>query len=409
MAAGLKILWISPYLPWPTHGGNRVRQYQLMRSLAARGHRITLLVQSKIPADADTKRHLEAVAERLIVLERRARKHPLTLAAALIAPYPIIASVNGLSRSLRNAVADLLDQPWDVLQVEHSYGLQSFLPLLSRRRQPFVLTEHNVESTLVSTADYHPRIPAALLPMLQRYDGWRFRRWERRALRAPTRVVAVTREDAAVMSRISGRAIDVVPNGADCSAFAAVQPNRASLRIMFIANFGYPPNNAAVDWTVTEIMPLIWRRIPGARLTVCGSGMPATWARRWPDPRLEWRGFVADLPAQQGECAAFVAPLRAGGGSKLKVLEAMSAGLAVVSTAEGVSGLSVRDGEDYLAGQTPDEIANALCSLLENPARSRTVGERGRDYVRRHHDWSAIAAHLEEIYRELPVAQCKGP
>ncbi|MEP6883752.1 MAG: glycosyltransferase family 4 protein [Gammaproteobacteria bacterium] len=398
----LKILWFSPYLIWPTHGGNRVRQYQLLRHLAERGHRITLLIQSKTPMDEDTKRHLGAVAERVIVLGRRAHKHPLTLAAALLAPYPIISSVHGLSRPLRAKFAELLEEPWDVVQVEHSYGLQSFLPLLLGRRQPFVLTEHNVESTLVATANYHPRIPKPAMWLLRHYDGWRFRRWERRALRAPTRVIAVTQQDAAVMERIAGRSIDVVPNGADTTTYADVHPDAASRRIMFIANYGYPPNNQAVEWAVSEIMPRVWRQVPDARFAVCGSGMPAHWPQLWPDPRIEWRGFVADIKVQQRESAVFIAPLRAGGGSKLKVLEAMSAGLAVVSTAEGVSGLAARDGIDYLAGQTAQELADALSALLLDPERSRILGENGRDYVRGHHGWAMLAEQLEQIYSELP-------
>ena len=399
----LKILWTSPYLPWPMHGGNRVRQYQLLRQLARRGHRVTLLIQSKIPMDEDTRTHLQFVAERVIVIPRRPRKHPLTLGAAIFAPYPVIVSVNGLSQPLRARMAELLNEHWDAVQVEHSYGLQSLLPILRRHRQPFVLTEHNVESTLVATADYHPCIPPMALPYLRRYDAWRFRNWERRALAAPTRVIAVTREDADAMERIAHRKVDVVANGADTAAFAGVVPDTNSRRIMFIANYGYPPNNEAVEWAVREILPAVWRKVPDARFSVCGSGMPAAWPQRWPDPRIEWRGFVADLAAQQRLCAAFLAPLRAGGGSKLKVLEAMSAGLAVVSTAEGVSGLATEDGRDYLAGQTAIELADALCSLLLDPNRARSIGESGRAYVRQHHDWHMLAGQLERIYLELPA------
>ncbi len=399
----LKILWTSPYLPWPTHGGNRVRQYQLLRQLAQRGHRITLLIQSKTPMDEDTRAHLASLAERLIVLDRRPRKHLLTLGAALLAPYPVIAGVNGLSWRLRAKMSELLKEPWDAVQIEHSYGLQSFLPVLVRRRQPFVLTEHNVESALVQTADYHPWIPQALLPSLRRYDAWRFRRWERRALAAATRVVAVTREDAAIMERIAHRQVDVVANGADTVTFARVHPDTGCRRIMFIANYGYPPNNDAVEWAVTGIMPLVWQQIPDARFAVCGSGMPAAWPTRWPDPRIEWKGFIQDLLDQQRNSAAFLAPLRAGGGSKLKVLEAMSAGLAVVSTPEGMSGLAAHDGRDYLEGRTASELTQKLCELLLNPQKSRSIGEAGRKYVRDHHDWSMLAAQLEQIYRELPA------
>src|SRR5690606_1852172 len=97
----MRVLWVVPYLPWPTTSGGKTRQYQLLRSLAARGHRITLLVQSKVPADDECRRMLEPLLERLIVLPRRSLRSPLTLLAALFAPWPLLASVNGLSAGLR--------------------------------------------------------------------------------------------------------------------------------------------------------------------------------------------------------------------------------------------------------------------------------------------------------------------
>ena len=169
-------------------------------------------------------------------------------------------------------------------------------------------------------------------------DRWRYRRWEETALGAAERIAAVTREDAAEMSRRSGRLVDVVINGVDAAAFATVRPALDSQRLLFVGNFEYPPNRDAVEWLAGEIMPRLWRRLPQARLAVCGHAMPESWARRWPDARLEWQGFVPALPPQQRRAAAFIAPLREGGGSKLKVLEALAAGLPLLSTPQGASG-----------------------------------------------------------------------
>jgi glycosyltransferase involved in cell wall biosynthesis len=399
---GLKILWTSPYLPWPTVGGNKVRQYQLLRGLAEQGHRVTLLVQSKTPLEESSQAALAPLVERLIVLNRRPRKHLLTLAAALLAPYPVVVSVNGLSRALRAAMTQLLAEPWDAVHVEHSYGLQSLLGILQSRRQPFALTEHNVESSLTASTTYHPRLPVMLLPHLRRYDGWRYRRWERRALRAPTRLIAVTPEDARRLSAIAGRSVDVIANGVDPRCFADVKPNFGSGRLLFVGNFEYPPNAAAVEWAIEEIMPLVWERIPMARIAICGHAMPPAWRARWRDPRIEWRGFVADLAGEQRNSAILLAPLNAGGGSKLKVLEAMAAGLAVVSTPEGVSGLSVRDGREYREGRTAEELAARVTELLPDAGRLAALGDSARAYVQRSHDWRQLTAELVQIYLGMP-------
>jgi len=126
-SSGLKLLWTLPYLPWPTTSGGKLRQYHLLKALAQRGHRITLLVQSKDPPSAECQRELGKLVERLIVLPRRPLRHPLTLLLAALAPYPLLASVNGFSPALSRRFAELLREKWDVVQIEHSYGMQPFL------------------------------------------------------------------------------------------------------------------------------------------------------------------------------------------------------------------------------------------------------------------------------------------
>jgi glycosyltransferase involved in cell wall biosynthesis len=387
---------------WPTSAGNKLRQFQLLRGLARQGHRITLLIQNKGPLDAATRATLEPMVERLVVHKRRPRKHPITLAAALLAPYPVIVSVNGLSGSLRNSMAELLKESWDVVHVEHSYGLQSLLGAMEAARQPFTLSEHNVESSLAPIADYHPRMPAPVTAQLRRYDGWRYRNWERRALTAAARVIAVTRRDSQRLSEISGRPVDVVENGVDTVALADVNPDCGSRRLMFIGNYDYPPNAAAVETTVERILPALWQRCPNARFAFCGPALRAVWRERWTDPRIEWRGFVEDPAEELRRSALLVAPLNAGGGSKLKVLEAMGAGLGVVCTPEAVSGLQVRDGREYREGRTPEELAAHIADLFEHEDEIRQMGARARQYVQHHHDWRPLADRMAEIFRELP-------
>ncbi|MDZ4301299.1 MAG: glycosyltransferase family 4 protein, partial [Pseudomonas sp.] len=144
---------------------------------------------------------------------------------------------------------------------------------------------------------------------------------------------------------------------------------------------------------------------PGARLAVAGYGLPEHWRERWPDERIEWQGFVPDLSALQRRCAGFVAALRHGGGSKLKVLEAMAAGLPLVSTAQGVSGLAVEAQAHYLAGESAEALADGVVRLLDEPALARQLADAARDYARNYHDWAVAGNELEQIYRTLPTHQ----
>ncbi len=394
----LRILWTLPYLPWPTTSGGKLRQFHLIRTLAERGHRITLLVQSKQALDADTQWRLSRLVERLIVLPRRPLKHPKTLLAAALAPYPLLASVNGLAPALSRRFGQLLAEGWDVVQIEHSYAAQPFLAELRRRRQAFLLTEHNVESALGAATYQH--LPFWSKPYVV-YDQWRYRRWEARVLKAAARVAAVTAEDAAQLARVRGDAVDVVVNGVDCRHFESVRPVAGSRRLLFVGNFEYPPNLDAVRWCVEDIMPRVWSQAADARLAICGYAMPEEWKTRWTDARIEWQGFVDDLRVEQAASTLFIAPLREGGGSKLKVLEAMAAGLPVVSTPQGVSGLSLRDGEDAFTAASAEGLAREALLLLASPRLAVRVGEAGRACARARHDWNAAADQLECLYREM--------
>lgn len=395
----MRILWICPYLPWPTSSGGKVRQFHLLRTLAQRGHRITLLVQSKTPLDAEAEAALSPWLERLVVLPRRATRSFSTMFWGLFGRAPLLATINGEAPGLTATLADLLRQPWDVVQLEHSYMAQSCLPALQAAKQPFVLSEHNVESRLSSQV--FQKLPWPLT-VLAAYDSWRYRRWERWVLKQAQTVVAVTAQDAQAMRAWCERPVQVVENGVDVLHFAEVNPQLAAQRLLFIGNFEYAPNVAAVEWLLDAIMPQVWARLPEVKLALCGYAQPADWPQRWPDARIEWHGFVPDLRTVQAQSSVFIAPLRDGGGSKLKVLEALAAGLPLVSTREGVSGLDLRPGESFMLADDVQAMVAAVAQLLAEPAQAELMASHGRAYVRVRHGWPALAEQLEQLYLAAP-------
>ncbi|MEG5266410.1 glycosyltransferase family 4 protein [Pseudomonas sp. JDS28PS106] len=401
----MRILWTLPYLPWPTTSGGKTREYHLLRNLAARGHRITLLVQSKTELDDSTRSALEPWLDRLIVVPRRPRHSLKTLLAVTFAPVPMLASINGYAPELERVFKELLKEDWDIIQLQHSYAFQPFERALQRSGKPFVLTEHNVESAL-GAASYNllPRWAGAFAA----YDRWRYRRWELRVFRQVGELVSVTEDDAKVLSRLSGKPTSVAVNSVDTHYYASVLPDRYNHRLLFIGNYEYGPNVDAVEWALDEIMPKVWALSPTVRFAVGGFGLPESWRERWPDPRIEWVGFVPDLRALQASASMFFAPLRQGGGSKLKILEALAAGLPIVTTAQGVSGLAVSNGEHYLGSEDADELARLIANNIQCPVILAKIGEAGRAYVRDTHDWSVTATQLEHIYHRLLSAQGKA-
>lgn len=397
----MRVLWTLPYLPWPTTSGSKTRQYHLLRALAQQGHRITLLVQSKIPLCDAARQALEPLLERLIVLPRRPLHSPLNLFASPIIDYPMRAIINGLAPSLRHQFEQLLEEPWDVIQIEHSYGFQPFEKALQARGLPYMLSEHNLES--VTGAASHDRLPVWLRP-LNAFDRWRYRRWEQRVLRQPTEVVAVSPHDAELISQISGRPVNVVVNGVDCDYYQSVQPALHSQRLLFVGNFECAANFEAIEWALEEIMPQVWQGNPAVRLAIAGHALPASWKLRWNDPRIEWVGYRPDLRDLQSRCAMFLAPLCYAGGAKVKILEAMAAGLPVISTEKGISGLAANNGEHYLGSDDGDQLALMITQLLNQPWRMRQMSEAGRQFARTRHDWGVVAQQLATVHMRLTQA-----
>ncbi|MHC1480211.1 glycosyltransferase family 4 protein [Frateuria aurantia] len=394
MSAG-RLLWILPYMPWPSTSGGKLRQAQLLRELSRRGYRISLLIQSKTPPAASDLAVLQSWTEQIWVYPRRPLRSSRTLLAAVAAATPLLASINGYNPALSHKLAELLRQPWDVVQLEHSYSLQPYLKVLQDYAPGFVLTEHNLESSL-SQATYQ-RLPALLRP-LAAWDRWRYRRWERQALSQAREVIALTPADAASFRQLTPSPVRIVPNGADVDAGAAVRPDHHAQTLLFLGNYEYSPNVEAIRYLAEEIMPAIWAVRPQARLAVAGFAMHSEWPSRWPDQRIQWHGYVENIQPLQGASTLFIAPLQDGGGSKLKVLEALAAGLPLVSTAQGASGLQLRDGEDCLLADDADGLAGAAIRLLDDAALAARLGKAGREYVWQHHSWQHVCDLLEQIY-----------
>ncbi|WP_065758442.1 glycosyltransferase family 4 protein [Pseudomonas defluvii] len=401
----MRVLWTLPNLPWPTTSGGKTRQYNLLRGLAQRGHRITLLVQSKVPLGDAARQALEPWVERLIVLPRRPLRSPLNLLAAFYVSYPMRASINGLAPHLRHCFEHLLQEHWDVIQIEHSYSFQPFEKALQSSGLPFIISEHTVES--IAGAARQDRLPLWLRPF-NTFDRWRYRYWETRVLRQASEVIAVSEDDAGLISRMTGRTARVVINGVDCEYYQSVSPALHSQRLLFVGNFEYGANLNAIEWALDDIMPKVWLSNPAVRVAIAGHALPEQLKLHWNDPRIEWIGYLPDLRDIQRHSAIFLAPLRHKGGCKVKVLEAMAAGLPVVTTRDGVAGLTVNNGEHYLGCDDSDGLALMITQLLNQPWRMRQLSDAARQFVSTTHDWSVAAAQLEAVHARLSALSRTG-
>jgi glycosyltransferase involved in cell wall biosynthesis len=210
--------------------------------------------------------------------------------------------------------------------------------------------------------------------------------------------VAVAAPDRPRFTNMGARATALVVNAIDAGAYAGVAPDRKQRVALFLGNYEYSPNTDAVAWLCDEILPHAWRQEPDLRLAIHGHAMPDNWRKRWPDPRIMFGGYAQNIPALHGRASMFVAPLRFGGGSKLKVMEAMASSLPVVATPEAVTGLDVAEGDGFICGRNAEQLAAGMVRCLREPDAAAAIGVRARAHVASHHDWAVAARQLEQTW-----------
>jgi glycosyltransferase involved in cell wall biosynthesis len=247
------------------------------------------------------------------------------------------------------------------------------------------------------------RRAAALAPTLPtrvrgRLRAWRLRRFERALARRADAVVAVSPDEAAVVRGLApATRVVVAPNGVDAAALMPSPPGEAAL---FVGLLSYAPNRDAMTWFARDVLPrlgaagpevLVAGRDPGPELESLARGVP----------RLRLLGFVPDLAPLYARAGVFVNPMRGGGGTRLKMLEAMAAGKAVVSTAIGAEGLALTPGRDVVLADTAAEFADAVRALLADHALAARLGRAARALVEARYAWDVCLAPLEALYTTL--------
>jgi glycosyltransferase involved in cell wall biosynthesis len=393
----LNVAIVASELPYPPTAGNRIRTLNLALRLAGR-HRITFIAHrsgESLEATRFLRGHgIETVLVDRVMAAKSGPRFYARLAANLASPVPFSVALHS-SPELRRAVcAHAQRQPTDVWQVEAVMLIDALADVELR---PKVLIAHNVESQIWQR--YHQN---EAVPPRRWYIGqqWRkFERFERRAFAAATRVVAVSEPDATMIrERFGGPEVDVVDNGIDRAYFEAVHPAPEAGTILFLGSLDWRPNLDAVGLLLERIFPAVRAAEPAARLRLVGRKPPAALVRRVRDlPGVELHADVPDVRPFLATSGILVVPLRIGGGSRLKILEAMAAGLPVISTRVGAEGLELVPGENYLAAE-PEGMAEALVASIGDPRPARVMAGRSRTFVLDRYDWKTLADRLERVW-----------
>jgi glycosyltransferase involved in cell wall biosynthesis len=376
------ILMLAGETPLPPTSGLRQRVLHLARALGA-AFEVELVVLGEVPAAAGEPFVLRGVPQR--------RSRRVALAASLLQPYEA-AKVG--SRAARRVVER---GRWASVQVE----LPFIAPIANGAGAPLVLDAHNVERDVLrglARAD-----PRPLHRVRWRWEARKTERLERSVVAAAAAVCATSPDDAAVLEELGARRIVLVPNGVDCAEVPHSRP-ASGCGLVYVGHYGYRPNLLAAGELVDEILPRVRASVPEAAVTLVG---------REATRRLESKageavrlaGDVPDVLPHLRSARALVLPLRSGSGTRLKVLEALAAGVPVVSTALGVAGLGLRDGVEVLLGETPGELAAQTVRVLSDDELATRLSEDGRRLVEARYDWSVVARPLVELHASLGAGE----
>jgi sugar transferase (PEP-CTERM/EpsH1 system associated) len=399
-----KLLFLTPDLPFPPHQGAAIRTFNLLKNLAAR-HEIHLI--SFAGAEGIDKR-IEAASRlcaSVTTVPPPFRSTATRALSTLSSTLPDMA-LRLPSQEFTNQLRIILARErFDVAQVEAIEMGQYALAMkkASSDDSPRVIFDDiNAEYLLQKRAfEADARRPARWLGAFYSLLQWRkLQRYEATICGQSDAVVAVSQADCEALQRlVPGLCCTVVPNGVDTEYF---QPRNADEEspsgLVFTGKMDFRPNVDAVLWFVDEVLPLIREQVPEASFTVVGRNPHRRLQHLEQRPGVFLTGYVDDVRPYVAQAAVFVIPLKVGGGTRLKLLQAMSMGKAIVCTSLGREGIELAAGRHLLIADDPPSFARAVVRLVREPGKRRELGESARDLALAEHDWRHITPLLERVY-----------
>lgn len=416
----MRLLFLTPQLPFPPQQGTTIRNYNIVKHLAPE-HEISLISFGS-PEEMEQAAPLRDLCRSVQAAPHPVRATVQRIRSTLLSPLPDMALRLASTEMHELVQSTLRDNPFDVVQVE-GIEMARYMPRATERtqshdgpsRQPVVFDEHNAEYVLQRSAWQSDRRQIARsIPALYSLVQWKkLARYERRVCSRANHVVTCSRADANAIERLLTSdspagfkpTLSVIPNGVDTEYFVpsdevCAKP-LADLSLVFAGKMDYRPNIDAAEWLCREILPRVQTEIPLTHLFIVGQKPTPRVAALRKLPGVDVTGWVPDTRPFVADAAVYVAPLRMGSGTRLKVLEAMAMGKAIVSTTRGVEGIDLQDGRHVVIADSADDLARQTASLLRDPERRRELGRAARELAVSKYDWRRIVPGFTQVYRSI--------
>ncbi len=413
----LKILFLTQVLPYPLFGGAKIRAYYMLRHLAEQ-HQVTLVsfVRDDDGQDAIVHLHQFCHAVHTIPISRSQLKNGWSLLESLARRQPMIILRDRLPE-METMLRGLVETTtFDVIHADQTamaqYALFARDASNGEIHPRILLDQHNAFYLLMQRQARYER--GRLKRLLWARDARLLSQYELTLLREFDEVLTVTPNDREVLLLLldeqersrRGEHITVVPICVDPDSQALLPREESSPKIIHLGTMFWPPNIEGVLWFANEVLPRIVTAVPDAAFVVAGKNPPqeVTALESSPSPlsaHVQVTGFVADPDPLLASSQVFVVPLLAGGGMRVKILDAWQWGLPVVSTTIGAEGILKRPDENILLADEPQAFADAVIRVLTEPELADRLRENGRSWVEQHYDWKIVYKDVDAVYKLL--------
>jgi polysaccharide biosynthesis protein PslH len=398
----MRILFVSTNLPVPANNGQAIRTLSIVRALASIGHKLTFVSFAPDPRPAMLE-PLSSCCRKIDLLGKTGKLTNVSAESDYLGRLVSLLSRTPYSierfRSvvMRKRIEEHLRQDaFDFILCDSIYALVN----VPNTSVPIALNCHNVEHVIF---ERYAQIEKSLARKW--YAGIESRlvgKAERQACHRAALAMACSENDRSGLRRLHPRLpLFVVPNTVDTDCFSSYpnqSPEKGAPVVLFQGGMDWYPNRDAVDYFAQSILPLVRSECPNVKFVVAGRNPPIHFVERYhKDGGIEFTGTVPDMRPYLSMAAVVVVPLRLGGGTRIKILEAGAAGKAVVSTRVGAEGLSLEHGKDILLADHPSEFAYAVIEMLRDAARRQTIGSAARAVVFERYSQTALERSLAAV------------
>lgn len=403
----MKILFVTASFPYPPQQGGALRTYGLLHGLHQAGHELTLLSFSNSTNTPTSETPLAAYCKHIEIVESPSRTKAQRLRDLFLSTQPDIARRLFSETFVERLKQVITTTNFDIIQFE-GIEVACYLPIVRQMGIPSKLVydafnaEAAMQYAIYQVDSQNPRRwLAAAYSLVQ---SRRIAQFERMLCQQADLVIAVSPEDATLLEQYSPKKrVPVVANGIFVSDYESA-PSELDLgehALIFTGKMDYRPNVDAALWFSEQVLPNIQQKVPDTKFYIVGQQPHRSLENLRDNPTIVVTGWVESVLPYLKNAQLYVAPLRMGSGTRLKILEAMAAGAAIVATTIAASGLKQTRDSGIQIADTPDKMIENINQLLLDPAKRAELGSTAQEYVRQYYDWAVIIPNLLAAYEAI--------